>query len=475
MAGWSWAKRINSHESFVHDSLDSLGYDWSRIGDPDIQPAFPLRVYLPQATDDVVRIVREAKDLGLEVTVRAHGHSSNDLVVRGGGTVLLTEKMNRVLEVDGHGLTATVQPGCQSADVDDVLAQQGLGLPVIGDHAHVTTGGFASVGGISASSFRHGMFVDIVERLEYVTWDGEVRTCGRQDRPDELNRVLLGLGRYGVITSLTVRIERVDKYGTIWRNHQTHYRSLDGFLAAARRTLTDPPPEATFLRGMWVDAGKFGLGQFSVYSPRRATTANRLANDLAYRFLYGLGFVAGRLPGPIDRALKYVGLLGILFSPRFATQKNAESFSDRILDSSVGEPTRYLVALVRLADVDAVSRRLLDLLRRYRDEHGCFSVLTLYLKGIRSPYLAGGRAGDDRWVEVLFYVAIRPEKMTPGLLDRIVEEFDEICVDTASYRYMHSKTTKDPVRRKLLDPHTLYEGPSADVATGNVEEGSDGT
>lgn len=463
-AGWGWAKRINSHERFVHDSLDSLGYDWSRIGDPDAAPAYPLRVYLPQTTDDVVRIVGEAKDLGLAVTVRAHGHSSNDLVVRGGGTVLLTEKMNRVLDVDEGGLTATVQPGCQSADVDDLLAEGGLGLPVIGDHAHVTTGGFASVGGISASSFRHGMFVDLVERLEYVTWDGEVRTCGRAERPDELNRVLLGLGRHGVITALTVRIERVDKYGTIWRNRQTHHRSLDGFLAAARRVLTDPPPEATFLRGMWVDAGRFGLGQFSVYSPQPATPANRLANDLAYRFLYGLGFVGGRLPGPIDRALKYVGLLGILFSPPYATQKNAESFSDRILDSSVGEPTRYLVALVRLADVEAVSRRLLDLLRRYRAEHGCFSVLTLYLKGIRSPYLAGSRIGDDRWVEVLFYVAITPGTMTASLLDRIVEEFDEICVDTGSYRYMHSKTTKDPVRRKLLDPHTLYEGPPGSVA-----------
>ncbi|MFP5318414.1 MAG: FAD-binding oxidoreductase [Acidimicrobiia bacterium] len=466
--GWSWARRINSHERFVHDSIDSLGYDWSRIGDPDVEPAFPLRVYLPQTTEDVVRILREAGELGLEVTVRAHGHSSNDLVVRPGGTVLLTEKMNRVLDVDEVGLTATVQPGCQSADVDDELAGRGLGLPVIGDHAHVTTGGFASVGGISASSFRHGMFVDIVERLEYVTWQGEVRECGRAERPDELNRVLLGLGRYGVITSLTVRIERVDKYGTLWRNRRTFHRSLDGFVAAAQRLLADPPPDTTFLRGMWVDAGRRGIGQFSVYSPVPATAANRLANDLAYRFLYGLGFVAGRLPGPVDRALKYVGLAGIVFSPRYATQKNAESFSDRILDSSVGEPTRYLVAICRLADLETVSLRLLDLLRRHRADHGCFGVLTLYLKGIRSPYLAAGRPGDDQWVEVLFYVTIRPENLTGDLLERIVEEFDEICIDAGSYRYMHSKTTKDPRRRKLLDPHTLYEGPSADGAEEEV-------
>ncbi len=464
--GRAWARRINSHERFVHDSIDSLGYDWSRVGDPAARPQFPLRIYLPQTTEDVVEVVREAKSRGLTLTVRAHGHSSNDLVVRGGGTVLLTEKMNRVLAVDEDALTATVQPGCQSADVDDVLAERGLGLPVIGDHAHVTTGGFASVGGISASSFRHGLFVDIVEALEYVTWEGEVVRCSRHDRPEEFNRVLLGLGRYGVITALTVRVERVDKHATIWRNRQTRYRSLDRFLDNASRLLADPPPEATFLRGMWVDAGKIALGQFSEFSPTPATTAARMADRCAHDALHGIGFVAGRLPAAVDRVVKYVGLMGLLFSPPYASQKNAESFSDKILDSSVGDPTRYLVAIARQSQMEEVSRRLLDLLRRHREESGCFSVLTLYLKGIRSAHLAAGRPGDDRWVEVLFYVAIRPEKMTEARLERIVEEFDDVCLETGSYRYMHSKTTKDPVRRRRLDPHTLYEGAEEEVPDG---------
>src|SRR5207248_10928959 len=89
--GWRWVKHINSHERFVHDSIDSLGYDWSRVADPHAQPRYPLRVYLPQTTEDVVRIVQEARSLGLDLTIRAHGHSSNDLVVRDGGSILLTE------------------------------------------------------------------------------------------------------------------------------------------------------------------------------------------------------------------------------------------------------------------------------------------------------------------------------------------------------------------------------------------------
>jgi hypothetical protein len=455
--GWGWAKHINSHEKFVHDSIDSLGYDWSRVADPAIEPQYPLRIYLPRTTNDVVEIINEVNGLGLPLTVRAHGHSSNDLVVRDRGTVLLTEKMNKVLDIDAAGLTATVQPGCQSADIDDILADKGLGLLVIGDHAHVTVGGFASVGGISASSFRFGLFVDTVERLEYVTWSGEVLRCSRTERADDFNRVLLGLGRYGVITALTLRIERVDKYQRIWQNNQVHLRSMDTFVKHAVAMIRQPPSDARFMRGMWVDAGKFGIGQWSVYVDTPATQVKRLENDASYAVLDGIGYVAGRLPTKIDQAVKYLGLIGILFPPRYAFQKNAESFSDRIIDSTVGDPTRYLVAIARQSNLDEVCRRLMAVLVRYRKERNCFSVLTMYLKGIRSPHLAGPQPDDDRWAEVLFYVAMRAENMTDALLEQIVDEFDQTCVELGAYRYMHSKTSKDPIRKKLLDPHSRFE------------------
>jgi hypothetical protein len=450
-----WRQRISSHEAFVHDSIDGLGYDWSRVADPNQDPRFPLRIYLPQTTEDVVTVVTEAKRLGTPLTVRAHGHSSNDLVVTE-GSVLLTEKLDKVLEVDARGLTVTVQAGAASAAVDEVLATHGLGLKVIGDHAHVTTGGFASVGGISASSFRHGLFVDVLERFEYVTWDGEVLWCSRTENADRFYQVLLGLGRYGVITTLVIGVERVDKHATLWRNRQTHYRSVDDFLGAAGRLLGHPPADVKFLRGMWMDGGKVQVGQFSEYVDTPNVPLARLQNDVAYGFLHGLGYVSGKLPARIDRALKYLGVLGIMYSPPYATQRNAESFSDKILDATVGEPTRYLVAIARQRQLDEVCRRLLQLLQRYRDEHGCFTVITLYLKGIRSEYLSQGDPEDEQWVEVLFYVAISPGKLPDTLLDRLVGEFDEICVDTGSYRYMHSKTSNNPQIRSRIDPNTAY-------------------
>ena len=187
MASKSWRGKIESHETFSHDSLDSLGYDWERIGNPKIGPKFPLKVYMPRTPEDVAKAVKERKTLGQELKVRSKGHSSNDLVLAEGGAVLLMQGMDQIIDVDEEGLTATVQGGAISALIDDHLAPLGLGLPVIGDHRDITVGGFASVGGISPASHRFGMFIDNVLAMQFVDWDGEIKRC----QPDRELRGLL--------------------------------------------------------------------------------------------------------------------------------------------------------------------------------------------------------------------------------------------------------------------------------------------
>src|ERR1044072_1331024 len=129
VASKSWRGKIESHETFSHDSLDSLGYDWERIGDPKIGPKFPFKVYMPRTPEDVARAVKECKELDQELKIRSKGHSSNDLVLSDGGAVLLMQGMDQIIDVDEEGLTATVQGGAISALIDDHLAPPGLPPP----------------------------------------------------------------------------------------------------------------------------------------------------------------------------------------------------------------------------------------------------------------------------------------------------------------------------------------------------------
>lgn len=454
----AWKTRITSHETFTHDSIDSLGYDWERVANPSIAPMYPRKVYIPRTTEDVVAAVKECKRLGQTLTVRSKGHSSNDLVLSD-GAVLVTHRLDQIVEVDEGSLTVTLQAGAVSAKVDDELAQRGLGLPVIGDHNHITVGGFASVGGISPASHRFGLFVDTVMRLEYVTWDGELVACSREERPEEFHKLLTGLGRHGVIVTLTVRLIRVDKYGTVLRNHQRHYYSVESFIKGTAKSIRNPG-EAVMERGVWADiplpiGPGIKLGQFSAYHPTTQTLHARLRDRLSYNALHSVGYVAGRLPAPVDQALKYVGMAGVMFSPMYATMKNVEFFTDKILDSTVGDPTRMFIVLAPLDAYEQLFRATYDLMVEFRDQHSCFTFISVYVKAITSPYLAQGRE-NDHFCELMFYCGMAEGGMERATLENLVVRLDDIVIKHAGFRYMHTLTSKDPGRREKVDPNMHY-------------------
>jgi hypothetical protein len=458
VASKSWRGKIESHETFSHDSLDSLAYDWERIGNPRIPPKFPFKVYLPRSPEDVARAVKECKDLGQTIKVRSKGHSSNDLVLNEGGAILLMQGMDQILDVDEEGLTATVQGGAISALIDDHLAHLGLGLPVIGDHRDITVGGFTSVGGISPASHRFGMFIDNVLAIEFVNWDGEIKRCSREENSEDFYSLLAGLGRHGVITEVKLRLIQIDKYRTIWENHQSHYRSMDDFIAGTK-PIIEEPGDVMMERGVWVDfkfpGGKhLGIGQFSEYRETSQTAVHKARNTGSYGVLHGIGRAAGNLPEKLDMALKYVGMGGVMLSPKYASIKNIEFFTDKVLDSTVGDPTRMLIVLGPLDRYEELFRRLWGLLDGYRDSHGCFTFLSVYVKSIRSDYLA--RDGQDRFCELMFYTGVHPDKMTRELLDEIVEQFDDIVIENNAYKYMHTRTTKDPDKRAKVDPNQRH-------------------
>ncbi len=457
-ASTTWRGKIESHESFSHDSIDSLGYDWERVGNPNIAPKPPFKVYLPRTTQDVVEAVLETKQLGQTLRIRSKGHSSNDLVLEEHGCILLMQTMDKIVSLDEANLSVTVQAGAVNALLDDHLAELDLGLPIIGDHRDITVGGFMSVGGISPASHRFGMFIDNVVSFEYVTWDGEIRTCSPTENTEDFYNVLAGLGKHGVITEATLKLIRIDKYRTIWFNDQSHFRTMDDFIAGTKPIIEDPG-DTMMERGVWVDfklpAGKhIKIGQFSAYKETDQSAAHKARNTTSYGVLHGMGLAAGNLPEKMDKALKYVGITGVLLSPKYASIKNIEFFTDKLLDSTVGDPTRMLIVLGPLDRYEQLFREQWALLDEYRENTGCFKFLSVYVKSIRSDYLA--RDGYNRFCELMFYVGIDPDKMTDEILDEIVEKFDDIVIKHNGYKYMHTRTSKDPAKRAKVDPNLRH-------------------
>jgi cytokinin dehydrogenase len=62
------------------------------------------------------------------------------------------------------------------------------------------------VGGIGETSLRFGAIVDQVEKLEIVLMDGFLTTCSRNKNAELFESVLGGMGQFGAITSVTMKL-----------------------------------------------------------------------------------------------------------------------------------------------------------------------------------------------------------------------------------------------------------------------------
>lgn len=404
-----------SHENLPHysiDSIDSLGYDWERVANPAMRPKYPFKIFLPRTTEDVIAVINEVRQLGRTLRIRSRGHSSNDLVLVDKGAVLCTEKLNKTIELDPRAMTVKVQAGVVLASLDEMLAKQGYGLPVVGDHDDITAGGFASVGGISPTSHRYGMFVDNIAALEYVNWNGELIRCSKTENRGEFYRVITGTGQYGVIATLTLDIVRVHKYRTILKNDRKLYMGVNEFVEGTMRLINDPG-DTLMQRAAWFAfAEGRSIGQISAYKAAPPGRIGALTNTLSYGYLHTLGFWAGRLPEKLDVAVKYLGTLGLIFAPGYASIKNVERFSDRVLDSSVGDPSRFLITLAPAEAYPTLFDKLYTLCRSFRTRHKCFTFITLSVKGIRSDYLSNDLGYEPIFTREMGLREIRASKRT---------------------------------------------------------------
>jgi hypothetical protein len=453
----------SSHDAFKHDSLNGLGYDWEWIADHDIGPKAPLKVYLPRSTDDVVAAIKDEKALSptfrQKFRIRSMGHSSNDLVLADKGTVLCTDKLNKMYEPDIGKKTIRFESGVALADLDKFLNKFGLGLPIIGDNNHITAGGFASVGGISPASHRFGLFVDNVLAIEYVDWAGNIRHCGWENQPDELKRVLTGTGRHGVITELTCQLYSVDKFRTIIHNQSQRFSDVDAFMQISEERVTNPD-RYLFHRGMWTDTTVRRknrlIGQFCSYSATAQNPYTRLRKKLAYGYLHFLGKYAGRLPKKLDEFVRLLGILGVVvFPPRYGSIKDVESLTDTVIDYSVGEPSRMLTVLAPVAKYRVLFEKIYALCRKSRAQHHAITGISIYVKPIKSDYLKADTA-SAHYVELTFLFFIDSKKMTTTILDELVSQIDNLCIEHGALRYMPTKTSKDEATRKQIDPNFRY-------------------
>ncbi|GFO56207.1 FAD-binding protein [Geomonas sp. Red276] len=213
--------------------LVCYGYDATQM------EFLPDCVVHPAGPEEVSRILKLANKEGFPIFPRGAGSGfTGGALPKGGGVVLVTTRMNRILRIDTDNLVAEVEPGVVTETFQMAVEKLGLFYPP--DPASLK---FSTVGGNVAEcaggprAVKYGVTKDFVMGLEVVLPTGEIiRTGGETVKGVvgyDLTKLLCGSeGTLGVITKI---IFKLLPYPASKKTMLTIFDSIDG---AARAVST---------------------------------------------------------------------------------------------------------------------------------------------------------------------------------------------------------------------------------------------
>lgn len=210
-------KKIVGDEYVLTDKGDLLTYSYD--GTPDQPQVMPEVVVLPETTEEIIEIVKLAKAEDFHIYTRGSGTNlSGGTIPLRKGVVLVTTRMNKILEVDPENLTATVQPGVIINQLNDAVSPYGLIYPPDpGTVKTATMGGSVSESSGGLRGLKYGVTKDYVIGVEMVLANGELVTFGGKSVKNvagyDFTKLVCGAeGTLGIITKILVKLIAKPQY-----------------------------------------------------------------------------------------------------------------------------------------------------------------------------------------------------------------------------------------------------------------------
>ncbi len=186
---------------------DDPRYDTLRTVDHRGAPARPAAIAMCVDAEDVAAALRFAAAEGLELAVRAGGHSVAGHSTVEDGLVIDLRRIQHV-EVDPDERLVAVGGGALAGQVDRATHLAGLATTTA-TVSTVGVAGFTLSGGISYLTRRCGLAVDNLLGADVVLADGTLVRAGEDGDEDLLWGLRGGGGNLGVVTELRMRLHPV--------------------------------------------------------------------------------------------------------------------------------------------------------------------------------------------------------------------------------------------------------------------------
>jgi FAD/FMN-containing dehydrogenase len=169
----------------------------------------PSYYFKPARLDEICEIFQLAEREGLTVTARGAGRSYNDAALNGGGILLDTSAMNRILEWDPASGVARCEPGVTLEQLWKCVEPHGWWPPVVSGTMKTTLGGCLAANIHGKNNFQKGPIGEHVLEFRALLPSGESITCTPETNAELFYAMISGLGMLGVFTSITMQMKRI--------------------------------------------------------------------------------------------------------------------------------------------------------------------------------------------------------------------------------------------------------------------------
>ena len=155
----------------------------------------------PKSIERVQSIVAAAT----KVRTVGSRHSFNGIADTTGDQISLSE-LPRVVELDSRARTVTVDGGVKYGELATTLHENGWGLANLASLPHISVAG-ACATATHGSGVGNGNLATAVTGLEIVAATGDLVEISRDDDPQLMDALTVGLGAVGIVTRLTLAVE----------------------------------------------------------------------------------------------------------------------------------------------------------------------------------------------------------------------------------------------------------------------------
>ncbi|MDR1657127.1 MAG: FAD-binding protein [Deltaproteobacteria bacterium] len=171
-------KNLLGPENVLTEETDRLSYAYDAAVLKQVTPGL---VVMPDNEERLGRTVKLAYDNSLPITVRGSGTNLSGAVIPDSSdtVVILTNKLNKILEINLEDLYAVVEPGVLTAKFANAVAAKGLFYPPDpGSQAVSTLAGNVALNAGGLRGLKYGVTKDYLMGVEFFDHNGELVKTG---------------------------------------------------------------------------------------------------------------------------------------------------------------------------------------------------------------------------------------------------------------------------------------------------------